>query len=198
MDNTDVRAHVLREFYDQEMLSGCGSIDPGKFAERLGVPRRQVEVALKYLVDMELVKGEYVAGTDVPVTMGITALGMDFVDNPRIGQYEINQQIIHVAGPVYGQITQAQAASEVTQTQVIGSFVHLEQLVDNHHEIEASAREALKQCLREIHNELEHEQISTSRLGKLLEQAKQYSWLYPLVIETILKALKTAITGQPG
>jgi hypothetical protein len=24
------------------------------------------------------------------------------------------------------------------------------------------------------------------------------SWLYPLVIETMLKALKTMITGQPG
>jgi len=200
MDNRDVRAHILKEFYDQEMRDEYRGTDPGEFAQRLGVPKRQVEVALKYLVDMGLIKGEYVASTDVPVTMGIAALGLDLVDDPKNsdGLYEINQQIIQVTGPVYGQIAQAQAGSEVTQTRAIGNFVHLEQLVDSHHEIGASEREALKQCLREIHDELEHEQISTSRLGKLLEQAKQYSWLYPLIIEMIMKTLKTVITGQSG
>jgi len=79
----------------------------------------------------------------------------------------------------------------------VGSFVHLEQLIDSHREIEVSEREALKRCLREIQGELGQEQISKSRLRKLLEQAKQYSWLYPLVIETILKTLKTVMTGQP-
>lgn len=85
----------------------------------------------------------------------------------------------------------------MTQTQTVGSFVHLEQLIDSHREIEVSEREALKRCLREIQGELGQEQISKSRLRKLLEQAKQYSWLYPLVIETILKTLKTVMTGQP-
>lgn len=76
MENSEVRSHVLRELHSQEMQGVPLRIDPTGFANRIGAQRRQVEVALKNLVDMGWLDGEYVAGTDIPVIASITAAGV--------------------------------------------------------------------------------------------------------------------------
>jgi hypothetical protein len=189
--NSEVRAHVLKEFYDQEMRNEYRGID-SEFGKHLGVPRRQVEVALKYLVDMGLVKGTYVGGTDLPVTMGITALGLDVVDEPQkfSDQYEITQQVIQVTGSVYGQIAQAQQQSQVTQVQY--NFQDLERLIEGHTELAASERQDLKDRLIEIEQELRKDSFSQSKVRRLLESMKKYEWLFPLVVEAIVRLMKGA------
>lgn len=191
MKNSEVRAHVLKEFYDQEMRNEYRGID-SEFGKHLGVPRRQVEVALKYLVDMGLVKGTYVGGTDLPVTMGITALGLDVVDEPQkfSDQYEITQQVIQVTGSVYGQIAQAQQQSQVTQVQY--NFQDLERLIEGHTELAASERQDLKDRLIEIEQELRKDSFSQSKVRRLLESMKKYEWLFPLVVEAIVRLMKGA------
>jgi predicted nucleotide-binding protein len=57
------------------MKGSYEGLNVAEFAQKRGIPQRNVEVAARHLVDSGLLKGEYVAGTDVPVIMGITAAG---------------------------------------------------------------------------------------------------------------------------
>ena len=75
-DNEEIRQRILKHFYDQEMAGTHLSIDVGEFAKTLQVPARQLEVALKILVEAGFLKGTFVVGTDVPIVFGITARGM--------------------------------------------------------------------------------------------------------------------------
>jgi predicted nucleotide-binding protein len=52
-------------------------LDINEWAERWGVSRREVEVALIYLVKRGSLSGEFVGGTDVPVVNDITDMGME-------------------------------------------------------------------------------------------------------------------------
>lgn len=188
MSNADVRARVLREFYDQEMRGEHRGIESGDFARQHGIPQRQVEVALKYLVDMGLLRGFYVLGTDVPVIMRITALGLDVVDNPRrFPEIEINPQIIQISGSVYGPIGQARDQSQVVQT--IGGFSELEQLIDRRDELEQEEKMKLRGLLQELERELQQDSFSRSKVGKLLEVFRTYDWLFPLVKQMVTKAI---------
>jgi predicted nucleotide-binding protein len=72
---SEVRLEVLRHYYEQEMKGSYQGLDVAEFAQKRGIPRRNVEVAVKHLVDSGLLNGEYVAGTDVPVVMGIATEG---------------------------------------------------------------------------------------------------------------------------
>jgi predicted nucleotide-binding protein len=72
---SEVRLDVLRHFYEQEMKGSYEGLNVAEFAQKQRIPQRNVEVAARHLVDLGLLKGEYVAGTDVPVIMGITAAG---------------------------------------------------------------------------------------------------------------------------
>jgi hypothetical protein len=192
--NSDVRAHVLKDYYDKEMRGEQGGINPEEFAKRLGVPRRQVEVALKYLVDMGLLNGTYVLGTDVPITWGITSLGMDVVDNPEKFQnrFEINQQTINISGDVSGQIAQVQGQSQVVQT--ANNLEDLKRLVDNHTEVPLPEKVVLKDQLQAIQQELQKDQISTKTIGKLMQPLQKYEWLYPLALDVVTKLIKKAVS----
>jgi len=186
MKNPDVRAHVLREFYDQEMRNEYHGIDSADFAKRIRVPQRQIEVALKYLVDTGLLKGTYVAGTDVPRVFGIAALGMDVVDNPsKFRDIEINQQIISVSGPVYGPITQAQQSSHVTQ-----DWGDVTVDIDRHEGITSEERESIKRIVKDLEKLLSQDNISQSRLQEILTSLKRYNWLYPIILNIVQKILK--------
>jgi DNA-binding transcriptional ArsR family regulator len=185
MRNADVRAHVLRELYDQEMRGEFHGLSPKDFAMRIGVPQRQIEVALKYLVDMGLLKGTYVVGTDVPIVFGITALGMDVVDNPRkFPDVEVTQQIVQVSGDVYSPITQVQGSSTVIQ-----SFGDLSNEVDKHQEVPPEERSELKHRLEELTHLFDEDSVSRTRLNEILSYLRKYSWLYPTAVEIVRKML---------
>lgn len=181
----------MRGLYEQEMRGGYSGIDPADFANRLGVPQRQVEVALKYLVDVGLLKGEYVISSDVPLIAGITASGIDFVENPKRlgGGYDVNQQIIQVTGPVYAPIAQAQGGSQISQ--VVDSFRDVELAIDAHTEVPEPERAVLKERLRKLEQALRQDQISKSRLSGILQHLKKYAWLYPLIIQLLIKILES-------
>lgn len=57
------------------MKGSYQGLNVAEFAQKWGTPQRKAEVAVKHLVDSGLLDGEYVAGTDVPIVMGITAQG---------------------------------------------------------------------------------------------------------------------------
>ena len=185
MSNADVRAHVLRELYDQEMREGFRGFNATDFAKKVGVPQRQVEVALKYLVDMGLVNGTYVIGTDVPVIMGITALGMDVVDNPRkFPNIAVTQQIVQVSGDVYSPIMQVQGSSNVIQ-----KFGDLSNEIDKHQDIGLAERKEIKHKLEELQSLLNQDDMSRARLNHILDYLKKYSWVYQPAVEIVRKVL---------
>lgn len=187
MSNADVRAHVLREFYDQEMHGQFRGFNPADFAGRMGIPARQVEVALKYLVDMGLLNGRYVLGTDVPVVFGITALGMDLVDSPRkFANVEINQQIVQISGDVYAPITQAQNAATVTQ-----DFGNLSVAVEQRQDLSTQEKKTLMGMLSELSQIFQKKEISLARINEILAYMKKYTWLYPVVTEIVNRIWKT-------
>jgi len=77
MDDSEIRQRVLAKYYEMDKTGEPLLVSIGGWAESWGVPKRQVGFALKYLVDKGLLNGEYVAGTDIPLVMGITAAGID-------------------------------------------------------------------------------------------------------------------------
>lgn len=100
MKDADVRAHVLKWYYEQEMSGTHHQMGIADFAKRLKLSRRQVEHALEYLVETGLLFGEKYAGSDVPYVLEIAPQGIDFVGDPeKFGdRYEINRQLIEVTG----------------------------------------------------------------------------------------------------
>lgn len=201
LKNSEVRAHVLREFYDQEMRGEFRGLDLAELAKRIGVPVRQVQVALKYLVDMGLLNGQYVLGTDVPIVMGITALGMDVIDDPQkfLGRFEINQQTVEIMGPNYGQIAQGQQGSMIGQTQALNTFEEAERLIDARDGVSSPEKEQLKTSVKEIDFELKKDRFSVDRIKTLLGSLRKYEWLYPLIVNLVERSLKSLLSpsGTP-
>lgn len=72
-----VRFGILRRFYDADRSGSFPTVDIGGWSSFFKVSTSEVVSELRYLVDKDWIKGEYVAGSEVPVVMGITAEGKD-------------------------------------------------------------------------------------------------------------------------
>jgi hypothetical protein len=77
LNQSQVRFHILKECYEQKMKVGIVSPDSAKWAESWSVSKREIEVAIIYLVKRGALNGEFVGGTDVPVVWDISDIGMD-------------------------------------------------------------------------------------------------------------------------
>ncbi|MGO9643660.1 MAG: TIR domain-containing protein [Candidatus Bathyarchaeia archaeon] len=77
MEQSEIRFNVLKEFYVQKLKGGNVSINIEEWTKRWEVSRREIEVALIYLVERGLLSGTFVGGTDVPIVMDITSSGME-------------------------------------------------------------------------------------------------------------------------
>jgi len=77
MDQTEVRFRILKEYYEAEHAGSNVSLDVERLAESWGVTKRDIEFAVIYLVRGNLLRGEFVGGSDVPVVIGLTSTGID-------------------------------------------------------------------------------------------------------------------------
>jgi predicted nucleotide-binding protein len=84
LDQSQVRFNVLREFYEQKLKGSNVSLATDEWAKRWGVSKREIEVALIYLVRRGSLSGDFVGGTDVPIVNDITDIGMeDYEDQAK-------------------------------------------------------------------------------------------------------------------
>lgn len=92
-----VRFSVLKEFYEQKIMGRDVSVDVEKWATQWGVSKRDVEVALIYLVRKGAINGEFVASTDVPTVSDISDIGMEDYES------QVRKELVKsVPGPSIG------------------------------------------------------------------------------------------------
>jgi len=77
MDQSELRLRILKEYYEAERDGRNVSLDVEGLAKSWGVTKREIEFGVIYLVRGNLLRGEFVAGTDVPVVLGLTSIGVD-------------------------------------------------------------------------------------------------------------------------
>jgi len=192
MDNSEIRAKILRLHYDLEMNN------PGRFFEVdklptliTGVPQNLLDANILYLCESGLINGMIPSiGRVTPVATRITPLGTNVVERP--GQYSerftMSVQVLNV-GTNYGQVAQADRRATVEQTQTYSSFNELRELVRKHTELNDTDRQRIEKVLA-------HLEETTAQKGltqKIIEEAKQalaeYGWLIPPLITVLAKAL---------
>ena len=191
MDNTEIRARILRIHYDLEMNN------PGAFFKTAelpglmpGVPQNLLDANMIYLYRSGLIEGFTSIGKAAPPITRITPIGINVVENPNAysSQYSLNVQLLNI-GTNYGQVAQADRGATVTQTQTYSSFNDLRRLVKSRSELTDQDRERIDKVLAN----LEKTAGEGGLTKKIIEEAKQaladYGWLIPPLMTVLTTAL---------
>src|SRR5271167_109870 len=170
MTNDEIRAKILRIFYDFEMNR------PGEYASTVYLPQQLVDVPqnlidtnLLYLCDSGLLHGTaFTFGTATPAMAKITPRGIDVVEKPELAnQYSINLQILKV-GAVYGQVAQASQGATITQIQTM-TFDDLRKMVQDRQDIDADEKSAIQKILNELETNAKQETLTRKFMDESLK-----------------------------
>ena len=165
MQNDEIKAKILRIFYDWEMTHPGDNLNTGYLPQQLsGVSKNLIDTNLLYLCKSHLLEG--VSGGfgtgPTPSEAQITPRGIDVVEKPELAnQYSINLQILQV-GTVYGQVAQASQGATITQTQTM-TFDGLRRMVQDRQDINNDEKETIKKILDELE--------TTAKQGTLTKKA---------------------------
>ena len=189
MTNDEIRAKILRIFYDFEMNR------PGEYASTVYLPQQLVDVPqnlidtnLLYLCDSGLLHGTaFTFGTATPAMAKITPRGIDVVEKPELAnQYSINLQILKV-GAVYGQVAQASQGATITQIQTM-TFDDLRKMVQDRQDIDADEKSAIQKILNELETNAKQETLTRKFMDESLKALAKYGWIIPPLTEVLKHA----------
>ncbi|HUK50661.1 MAG TPA: hypothetical protein VLV18_06460 [Terriglobales bacterium] len=198
MRNDEIRAKILRIFYDFELNH------PGEFmnisdlhGQLRDVPRRLIDTNLPYLCDSELLKQEapgvegggiyrpYRATT--PRTAKITLIGINVVRIPELAnKYAINLPSLQTR-MAYGHDTQASQLSAVAQTQPI-TFDYLREMVQVRREINADEKAVIKLILDALETTAQQGTLTKNFMDESLKVFAKHRWLIPPLTEVLKHA----------
>jgi len=137
LDNTEVRAKILRIFYDLEMNVPGSFLKTAELPDLMpGVPQNLLDANTIYLFHSRLIEGFTSIDKAAPPITRITPMGINVVENPNAysSQFSLNIRQLHI-GTNYGQVAQADRGAAVIQTQTYSSFNELRELVKTHSEL---------------------------------------------------------------
>jgi len=193
MDNSEIRARILRLHYDLQMNSPEQLFITDRLPTLItGVSQSLLDANTQYLCESGLINTVIPAaiGRGAPIATRISALGIDVVENPSrySERFTINVQVLNV-GTNYGQVAQADRGATVEQTQTYSSFNELRELVRKHTELNDADRQKIEKVLAR----LEETAAQKGLTHKIIEEAKQalaeYGWLIPPLITVLAKTL---------
>jgi hypothetical protein len=188
MRNDEIRAKILRIFYDFEMTHPGEYMNPGYLPQQLaGISQNLIDTNLLYLCDSGLLHGEaYTIGSTTPGMVKITPIGIDVVERPDLAnQYSINLQVLQV-GTVYGQVAQASQGATITQTQTM-TFDDLRKIVRDREDIDTAEKETIKKTLDELETGAQQGTLTKKTVDAARNGLAKYGWLLPSLI-AVLKA----------
>jgi hypothetical protein len=198
MRNDEIRAKILRVFYDFEMHHPGEYMNTSNISQQLrDVPKRLIDTNLPYLYDSELLhlEGPTVEGRGIyrpyratpPRTAKITLIGINVVRIPELAnKYAINVQRLQV-GPVDGKVSQASQSSVITQTQTI-TFDYLREMVQARQEINADEKAVIKLILGALETTAQQGSLTKNFMDETLKVFAKYRWLIPPLTEVLTHA----------
>ena len=172
MDNSEIRARILRIHYDLEMSKPGAFFQTAELPELMpGVPQNLLDANTSYLYRSGLIEGFTSIDKAAPPITRITPIGINVVENPKTysSQYSLNIQYLSI-GTNYGQVAQADREATVTQTQTYSSFNDLKALVKNHSELSDQDRERIDKVLANLEKTTNEGGLT----NKIIEEAKPF------------------------
>jgi hypothetical protein len=198
MRNDEIRAKILRVFYDFEMNHPGEYMNTSNLPQQLSdVPKKLIDTNLLYLLDSELLHREAltVEGRGIfrpyrattPSTAKITLIGINVVRIPELAnKYAINLQSLQ-ARTVYGQVTQASQKAVITQTQTI-TFDYLREMVQARQEINANEKAVIKLILDALETTAQQGSLTKNFMDQSLKIFAKHRWLIPPLTEVLKHA----------
>jgi len=188
VNNDEIRWKLLATAYHQWMKAGQVSLAVQRLASELGISEHEVGVNMRYLYDCDLLRGELVCGTIVPVVFGITPSGIDFVEHPDAyrGRFAIMVQAINIEGDVYGQVAQG---TIVQQSQGMPTYDEIRAVIGGREDIDNSEKAKLTEAVSELERGISDGSITKTRLDQLKDCLSKYDWLWSLLADIVRKGL---------
>ncbi len=195
MRNDEVRAKILRVFYDFEANHPGEYMDTSYLTQQLSdVRKKLIDANLLYLCNSELLHPEAltVEGSGIyrpyratiPRTAKITIVGINVLRKPELAsQYGINLQSLQVRA-LYGKVAQSNESATITQTPTI-TFEYLREMVRARQEIDADEKAVIKMILDALETTALQGSLTKNFMDESLKIFAEYSWLTPPLTEVL-------------
>lgn len=86
MNSEDIRLAILRDAYNRTKKGETVLFSPQQYSTESGIPEDDVKLALRYLIDKNLLNGRIttsIGGPPIFEIISITKIGMDWVEHPQ-------------------------------------------------------------------------------------------------------------------
>jgi hypothetical protein len=189
MRSDEIRAKILRIFYDFEMNH------PGEYMNTSDLPQQLSDVSQKliatnllYLCDSELLRPKALAvegrgiyrpyRATAPGTAKITRIGINVFKIPELAnKYAINLQSLQVRT----------VHAQVTQTQTI-TFDYLREIVQARQDVNANEKAVIKLILDALETTAQRGSLTKNFMDQSLRIFSKYRWLIPPLTEVLKHA----------
>jgi hypothetical protein len=183
LNNDEIRGKILDILYkqNQEHPGGLSNLLPRDFLkEKLGIEDNELNRNVLYLKDQGFLDIPIDAGHVTFLTASITSKGIDLVEHPeRFNPTPAFVQHINISNSP-GAVVNSQNVTVNIQD----SFNNLYEKVNSSN---SENKEEINSKVREIQEELENENINTSKVRKSIDYFKSNAkWIIPYITNIIL------------
>ncbi len=199
MRNDEIRAKILRIFYDFETNHPGEYLDTSNLLQLLkDVPNKLLDTNLLYLFDFELLHPQAltVEGRGIfrpyrrattPRTAKITLIGINVVRIPELAnKYALNLQLLQVR-TAYGKVTQASQNPAIMQEQTL-TFDALREMIQDRQELTANEKAVIKLILDALETTAQQGSLTKNFMAESLQVFAKYRWLIPPLTEVLKHA----------
>jgi hypothetical protein len=196
MRNDEIRAKMLRIFYDFEMNHPGEYLDTSNLPQLLrSVPNKLIDTNLRYLFDLELLHAHAltVEGKGIfrpyrrattPRTAKITIIGINVVRMPELAnKYAINLQFLQ-ARTVHGKVRKASQNAAIIQEQTL-TFEALKRMIQDRQELTGNEKAVIKLILDALETTAQQGTLTKKFTDESLKIFSKYDWLIPPLTEVL-------------